>query len=648
MPPPPRDEALAVEPAPLVDAIARVGRIGRSGRRARARLRRWSGRVLLLLPAAAIVTTDLALRHARLDALPPESHAAYAKSVLLGGLVWAGLAAVAARRRGAARWASGAALLALSLLAVGAQLYSYRLYASFLNDQSVLVGTSMLPSVGQQLWFDRATFARTLLPPVLFVLGLVWALRRWAPSRAHGARLGSDIAVLALVLTAFALPKAGEQDATFDTLYLHGMGQLLRARWDHNECVERVHPGPRSPLPLPALVATPAAPRDVLLVLTESVRATSTCVSYSPDCVYTPFSNAVVPDRIPFRQMRAVDSTTAISLAVMWSGLRPTESRAALHSAPLIFEYAHAASLDVAYWTSQNLLFGNSGTWLEGLPLDHHVSATELEEEPTMETGADDAKLVSHVVGELDTLREPFFGTVHLSNTHFPYAIDDDDAPFQPESGASGPGYEKEIRNRYQDAIYLQDKSVARLLTAVRASRFGARTVIVFLSDHGEQMREKGAVGHTSSLYDPEIRIPAWIDAPKGTLTAAEETHLRALTDTPLTSLDVMPTLLDLVGVWDAPGTSKVRAKMPGQSLLRGGSAAGGAVALTNCSELWACAFKNWGAMRGTKKLIATQVDRAWNCFDVATDPAEDHDLGVESCGDLRAIAEGSLGGRPF
>ena len=67
----------------------------------------------------------------------------------------------------------------------------------------------------------------------------------------------------------------------------------------------------------------------------------------------------------------------------------------------------------------------------------------------------------------------------------------------------------------------------------------------------------------------------------------------------------------------------------------------------TNCSELWACAFKNWGAVRGTKKLIAHQGDQAWGCFDVATDPDELHDLGAEACGDLQALAETTIAESP-
>jgi len=109
-----------------------------------------------------------------------------------------------------------------------------------------------------------------------------------------------------------------------------------------------------------------------------------------------------------------------------------------------------------------------------------------------------------------------------------------------------------------------------------------------------------------------------------------------------------MPTLMDLLGLWDAPELAELRGRMVGRSLLRGGSPPETPVLLTNCTELWACAFKNWGVIRGTQKLIGTQVDHAWNCFDIAKDPDELHDLGPAGCGDLVSLAEAGLHGRPF
>jgi arylsulfatase A-like enzyme len=174
--------------------------------------------------------------------------------------------------------------------------------------------------------------------------------------------------------------------------------------------------------------------------------------------------------------------------------------------------------------------------------------------------------------------------------------------------------------------------------------------VVIFTSDHGEQLREKGSVGHTGTLFDPEVRVPFWIDAPPGTLSADEEAQLRARAgaQTPTTLLDLLPTLLDLAGVWSDPQMAPFRARMPGESLLRGGTAEGTATVLTNCTELWSCAFKNWGAMRGERKLVATASDHAWSCFDLATDPAEEHDLGAAACGDLASVAESAMHGRPF
>ena len=612
-------------------------------------MRRWAGRALLVAPALAILITDLLRRHGKLGYLTRGEMGVYAASAVISMVLWGALLAMATQRTGPARWVSRVVLLALAIFAIGTQVYTFDHFQAYLNHRAVLVGTSMMPSIGQQLWSDRMGFAHAIVPPLLAAIALPIAGLLIAPLRRARTRRAIDIAVIALVLSLFVSPHpAGEQGETPDVLYLSAMGQLARARWDHNECVERVHPGPRTPIPVPRMTAKPALRRDVLFVITESVRAMSTCVGYEKDCVWTPFSNAAAPNRLAFRQMRALDSTTAISLSIMWSGLLPTESREALHTAPLLWEYMQAAGIDGGYWTSQNLLFGNSGMWMDGLPMKSRTSATELEPDAPLETGADDGKLVTHALDELSRMREPFLGVVHMSNTHYPYKIDSEFAPFQPESGASGPGYEKEIKNRYQDAIYLQDIAVGRLMKELRARPEGARTVVVFVSDHGEQMREKGAVGHTGTLFDPEIRIPFWIDAPPGTLTAAEEAQLRALENTPLMSLDVLPTLLDLLGLWDEGAMKPFRARMAGKSLLRGGSSLEEARVLTNCTELWACAFKNWGAMRGTKKLIAHQGDNAWHCYDVATDPDELQDLGAPGCGDLQALAEGTMKGRPF
>ena len=463
------------------------------------RLRGWLTAAALVSPGVLVAGLDGWARHAQIGAWPTTVRVAYGLTLLLGGLLWAGLVAAAAGPRA---WFSRALLVVAATMALGAQAYFFGRYHAFMNPRAVVVGTSMMPSVGQQLWSDRMSFARAIAAPLALAVLLPLALRRWAPvSRARGA-LALGVALSCAAAAAFGLEirGGGEQAAAPDILYLASMGRLALAHFHHDDMVDRAHPGPRSPAPV-APIPLPVAPQktrpSVLLVLTESVRAADSCSVPDPDCQTTSYTNAALPGRLGLSQMRALDSTTAASLAVLWSGLPPTASREALHTAPLIWEYAHAAGFDTGYWTAQNLFFANSGTWLEGVPVSRMVSATDLDADPTYEVGADDAKLVDVVLHDLPSMRAPFVGVVHLSNTHFPYVIDEADAPFQPQSPVFGDGDAERVRNRYRDAIRRQDALVARLVRGVRSAPRGDQVLIVFISDHGEQIRERGAVGHT-------------------------------------------------------------------------------------------------------------------------------------------------------
>ena len=304
---------------------------------------------------------------------------------------------------------------------------------------------------------------------------------------------------------------------------------------------------------MPALRAAPSRPRNVLVLLDESVRASDACSVPAAACEETPFTNAALPGRFGLSQMRALDSTTALSMATLLTGLGPASPRSALLSAPLLFEYAHAAGVDTAFWTSQNLLYANAGRFLDGTPLHFFVSGTGLEPYADYLDGADDGLLLDRVARDVPALREPFLAVVQLANTHFPYKVDDRDLPFSSTRDWQHMDAFGRTAVRYADAVHRQDRLLARFLGALPRER----TVVVFLSDHGEQLGERRRTGHTWTEYDVEVHVPAWIDAPAGTLTDVEAANLRAVRDVPLTMLDVAPTVLDLVGLWDAPASRR-------------------------------------------------------------------------------------------
>jgi arylsulfatase A-like enzyme len=184
------------------------------------------------------------------------------------------------------------------------------------------------------------------------------------------------------------------------------------------------------------------------------------------------------------------------------------------------------------------------------------------------------------------------------------------------------------------------------LIAKLRGEPPGARTVVLYTADHGEAFREHGQLGHTTSLFDEEIHVPAWIDAPPGSLTESERDAVRAAKREPVWHLDFAPTILDLLGLADAPALASFRARMVGSSLLRM-TRTSAVLPLTNCTDTWGCGVRNWGAMQRTLKLEAREFDTNWHCYDLALDPDERRDIGADACPDLRRVAEVTFGRLP-
>ena len=250
--------------------------------------------------------------------------------------------------------------------------------------------------------------------------------------------------------------------------------------------------------------------------------------------------------------------------------------------------------------------------------------------------------MTARIERELPELKEPFFAIAHFGNTHVPYRVDASESPFQPSIESKGPSDNEAYHNYYRNAVYLQDKAIGALLRFVRAQPFGARTVIVFTSDHGEAFREHDQVGHTGSILDEEIHVPFWIDAPKVERLPAEAAELDDDADRLAFHTDVTPTILDLLGLYDAPDLAPFVHGLVGQSLLRP-SMPGPTLMLTNCSQIWGCAFRNWGVMRGAMKLEGREWDRAWRCYDLAHDPREERDPG-RAAAEISSVADKAFG----
>jgi arylsulfatase A-like enzyme len=105
----------------------------------------------------------------------------------------------------------------------------------------------------------------------------------------------------------------------------------------------------------------------------------------------------------------------------------------------------------------------------------------------------------------------------------------------------------KQIESLYDGEIAFADREIGRLLAGLRASGLHRKTLVLFLSDHGEEFLDHGALDHGHSLYDELLRVPLIVSLP-GTIRKGvrKADYVRLL--------DITPTILDFLGIESAPG----------------------------------------------------------------------------------------------
>lgn len=94
----------------------------------------------------------------------------------------------------------------------------------------------------------------------------------------------------------------------------------------------------------------------------------------------------------------------------------------------------------------------------------------------------------------------------------------------------------------YDGSIRGMDVEIARLMETLRRLNLDEGTLVVFLSDHGEEFHEHGRMFHGQTVYGELTQVPFMMRWPAGIPKGR-------VVDEVVQSIDVMPTLLDLSGI---------------------------------------------------------------------------------------------------
>ena len=110
------------------------------------------------------------------------------------------------------------------------------------------------------------------------------------------------------------------------------------------------------------------------------------------------------------------------------------------------------------------------------------------------------------------------------------------------------------IINMYDADIEFLDHWFGYFIDELKKMGIYKKSIIIFLSDHGEEFYDHGGWDHGSSLYNEQIRVPLFIKFPESQYQNKRITNNVSLKD-------VFPTLLEFLKI-------KMEKKIEGKSFL--------------------------------------------------------------------------------
>jgi hypothetical protein len=599
-------------------------------------------------PTIIAVVMDFAIRAKALLVYPPLEILNYTGSSLASAGFWGGPLWLASRlfyvrgdrKKIAARIGIGLFfglfVLPLAVFCFAGQAIYHRVFASYMARDTVRLGIALRGTLSDWLfaWGSPLVVVFMLAVGVLVTVFVARGARKAGRSVRHTWPL---LPIIGFCGSAYCfwidfVESRSLQAAPPDTCFIHGVMHALHDGASGKGWVRRGI-SLRSPAALPKLTPPEHRP-NVLVVLTESVRADASCSDPPPTCT-SQFLDEVAADRVPLGRLTTQSPGTFSACMLLWTGLPPTVDYKVAHQAPVLWEIAKAEGYATGYVTSQNLRYDDFGAFVSNAGIDVLASAMDLGATKDAQIGAPDERATARM---LDFVRDapkdkPYFGVLHFSNTHAPYRIDPSLQPYGPHA-VDPLGDASAFHNHYLNSVRMQERTLAAFLKELRAMPRWDDTVVLFLSDHGEQFREHGGLYHIHTLYEEEVRIPGWIISGENALTKQQRFSLKPYSHRRTYSQDVTATIVDLLGAFDDRSKFPFADLTNGRSLVRLPSGPEPTMPLATATGVWEPDSFEYGVMRGDHLLVGSPA-ATWSCFDITRDPREYAPHPASACGSM-------------
>jgi len=340
---------------------------------------------------------------------------------------------------------------------------------------------------------------------------------------------------------------------------------------------------------------------NVVVVILEGIQYQYTSLANKQNNL-TPYIESLASQGVEFQNTRSTLTHTTKALFALLTGRFASASQDIAEAVPVAKPYASAATIlrdklgyRTAFFQSALGSFESRPGLVYNLGYDKFWARDDSDDPNSFlgYLGCDEFAMLKPITEWIKAEQQPFFLTVLCSATHDPYEV--------PEwFGAPA----KEPLERYQQAIFYTDKFLAEL--DVELSNLGIvdNTILCVVGDHGEAFGEHGLLGHERIAFDEVLRIPFCLRAPFLAETGVKITK-------PVSSIDVMPTLLSLLGFeTESAGFDGVDVLKPGAEARR-------------------VYFSGWmqegpvGFIEGDRKFIYNPTNKTICIYNLSMDPKE-------------------------
>jgi lipoteichoic acid synthase len=348
--------------------------------------------------------------------------------------------------------------------------------------------------------------------------------------------------------------------------------------------------------------------RNVVIVFLESTRARST-TPYNENLHTTPFLDELSKESLMAERAHAVVPHTSKALVATTCGVEPpldtdkTESEPGILPSKCLPDLLKEHGYQSKFFQSATKTFERRAQLVKNFGYDTFTATEGMSKEGFQKAnyfGYEDDIMLEPSRAWLEKNGEdgPFLATYLTVTPHHNYVV--------PDRYGKKTFSRDETLNKYLNTVRYQDYFLKNLFAQYKKLGLYEDTIFVILGDHGEGFGEHGLKQHDNTIYDEGLHIPFLIHDPR----RPESGRIEA----PISELDVLPTLTDLLGYRIAGGI------YPGTSVF---SASENRTLMASCYHEQTCL----ASMKNGEKYIYFYGNRGEEYYDLSEDPREQNNL---------------------